>query len=338
MFMSRNVNINGNKPRPPVPPRPNKHVLDEAIAKSKAKTTVVTPDGVISPTNNSSNHFKTNLNGSLTNGQHSRARADLGQHVHENEPMFRQNGHRRPTVLLITNGKTLVQDDFHKKDSKSQFQVKPSSSGKETPPKIKHSNWYQVEEESGRPVKYSSCQITLDGSSSSSSSPIIQRPRAVSMSALQGLPPLPKSLSGINLLESVKVTTPTPMQTESPRSTGSHQLRIPSTPPPPPPSEPKKQTLPTQRKMTTLDTQLAILRKEMFSLRELDLSLLSQLWSLNESIQEFRQMQEAFSPPSPSSDVEDDIIYSNLSALPEHQAYPLSSSSSRSSTMDLGDV
>ncbi|XP_046663993.1 uncharacterized protein LOC124356815 isoform X3 [Homalodisca vitripennis] len=75
-----------------------------------------------------------------------------------------------------------------------------------------------------------------------------------------------------------------------------------------------------------------------FSLRELDLSLLSQLWSLNESIQEFRQMQEAFSPPSPSSDVEDDIIYSNLSALPEHQAYPLSSSSSRSSTMDLGDV
>ncbi|XP_054265397.1 protein FAM89A-like isoform X2 [Macrosteles quadrilineatus] len=154
------------------------------------------------------------------------------------------------------------------------------------------------------------------------------------MSSLQGLPPLPKSLSGINLMDSVKVSTP--VVQDSPRSSTTHQLRIPSTPPPPPPSEPKKQ-LP-QRKMTTLDTQLAILRKEMFSLRELDLSLLSQLWSLNESIQEFRQMQEAFSPPSPSSDVEDDVIYSNLSALPEHQAYPLSSSSSRSSTMDLGDV
>jgi len=151
------------------------------------------------------------------------------------------------------------------------------------------------------------------------------------MSSLQGLPPLPKSLSGINLLESVQVSSPPVTE----RSATTHQLRIPSTPPPPPPTEPKKTP---QRKMTTLDTQLAILRKEMFSLRELDLSLLSQLWSLNESIQEFRQMQEAFSPPSPSSDVEDDVIYSNLSALPEHQAYPLSSSSSRSSTMDLGDV
>lgn len=49
-------------------------------------------------------------------------------------------------------------------------------------------------------------------------------------------------------------------------------------------------------------------------------------------------MQEAFSPPSPSSDVEDDLMYSNLSALPEHQAYSLSSSSSRSSALDLRDI
>lgn len=267
MFVPRNVNVSSGKPRPPVPPRPNKHVLDEALAKSKVKTAVVTPDGVISVTKNNSSHFKSNLNGSLKNGQ---SRLDLGQHVHENEPMGRQNGHRRPTVLLITNGKTLVQDEFSKKDTKLQFQVRPSSSARDTPPKIKHSNWYQVEEESGRPVKYSSCQITLDGSSSSS--PITQRPRAVSMSSLQGLPPLPKSLSGINLLDTVKVTTPTPVQTDSPRNTVTQQLRIPSTPPPPPPSEPKKQTVPTQRKMTTLDTQLAILRKEMVSV---DLSSLA---------------------------------------------------------------
>lgn len=40
-----------------------------------------------------------------------------------------------------------------------------------------------------------------------------------------------------------------------------------------------------------------------YSLRQLDLSLLSQLWSLNESIQDFRQMlqeERVLSPPSPS--------------------------------------
>lgn len=42
-----------------------------------------------------------------------------------------------------------------------------------------------------------------------------------------------------------------------------------------------------------------------YSLRQLDLSLLSQLWSLNESIQDFRQMLQdqedrILSPPSPS--------------------------------------
>ncbi|XP_067619087.1 serine-rich adhesin for platelets [Eurosta solidaginis] len=73
---------------------------------------------------------------------------------------------------------------------------------------------------------------------------------------------------------------------------------------------------------STLDTQLAILRKEMYGLRQLDLSLLSQLWALNDSIQEFRTMLEsqepepdAYSPPhsptpssydSVSSDAEDD--------------------------------
>lgn len=40
-----------------------------------------------------------------------------------------------------------------------------------------------------------------------------------------------------------------------------------------------------------------------YGLRQLDLSLLSQLWALNESIQEFRTMlqeQETLSPPSPT--------------------------------------
>lgn len=58
-----------------------------------------------------------------------------------------------------------------------------------------------------------------------------------------------------------------------------------------------------QRPPSTLDIQLAILRREMYSLRQLDLSLLSQLWTVNESIQEVRtliQEQEAMSPPSPT--------------------------------------
>lgn len=246
------------RPRPPVPPRPNKHVLQESVSKLRVKTTSVRTQDVV--TNNMDSLCKTN--DSFIKSAHL-GRVRLGQHVHENEPLSWQNRNRKPTVLLISNGKTLVQDESCKIDvPKMRFQDTPSTALRESPPKIKQQNWYQVEEESGRPVKYSSCQITLDDDdSSSSSSPITQRPRAVSMS-LQGLPPLPKSLSGINLLESVKVTTPTTVQTDSPRNSVTRQIRIPSTPPPPPPSEPKKQS---QRKLTTLDTQLAILRKEMVS-------------------------------------------------------------------------
>ncbi|XP_065205929.1 uncharacterized protein DDB_G0271670-like [Planococcus citri] len=76
-------------------------------------------------------------------------------------------------------------------------------------------------------------------------------------------------------------------------------------PPPPPP-----------RKPTSLDMKLAILRKEMHDLRQMDLSLLSQLWSLNEAIHEFRQMQESLSPHTPSSHSSDEddceCYYSNV--------------------------
>ncbi|XP_014261879.1 leucine repeat adapter protein 25-like [Cimex lectularius] len=137
-------------------------------------------------------------------------------------------------------------------------------------------------------------------------------------SSMPGLPPLPKSLSTINLNDTA---------TESKRSTSSHSHKL----PPPPPPGPRQPPPPPPRKQTKLDVQLARLRKEMYSLRELDLSLLSQLWSLNEAIQEFRTMQEMLSPNSPSSDVEDDAIYSNLPPLHEQSGYHLSSSSSRSS-------
>ncbi|XP_028172054.1 leucine repeat adapter protein 25-like isoform X2 [Ostrinia furnacalis] len=77
--------------------------------------------------------------------------------------------------------------------------------------------------------------------------------------SLQGLPPLPKSLSGFAEGE--------PEDQEPPSS--------PSDPPP-----------------TDLDSQLTYLKKEMASLRQLDLSLLSELWSLSEAMASWRRQLE----------------------------------------------
>lgn len=45
----------------------------------------------------------------------------------------------------------------------------------------------------------------------------------------------------------------------------------------------------------------------------MDLSLLNQLWALNEAIQEFRQIQES-SPPTPPSGEDSDEFYSPVSS------------------------
>lgn len=58
-----------------------------------------------------------------------------------------------------------------------------------------------------------------------------------------------------------------------------------------------------------LDAQLAVLRKEMVGLRQLDMSLLCQLWSLNESIQEYKQ---ALQDRSPSWDPTQEELLSQL--------------------------
>nr|XP_042913635.1 protein FAM89A-like [Parasteatoda tepidariorum] len=62
----------------------------------------------------------------------------------------------------------------------------------------------------------------------------------------------------------------------------------------------------SQSRSGRLDMQLALLRKEMVGLRQLDMSLLCQLWSLNESIHEYKQliqdrMSLSLSPIHPSS-------------------------------------
>ncbi|XP_075974064.1 protein FAM89A-like isoform X2 [Anticarsia gemmatalis] len=77
--------------------------------------------------------------------------------------------------------------------------------------------------------------------------------------SLQGLPPLPKSLSGFAEGEADLPETPSP---------------------------------PSDKPPTDLDSQLAYLKKEMASLRQLDLSLLSELWTLSEAMASWRRQLE----------------------------------------------
>ncbi|KAJ8730942.1 hypothetical protein PYW08_002355 [Mythimna loreyi] len=83
--------------------------------------------------------------------------------------------------------------------------------------------------------------------------------RAISTMSLQGLPPLPKSLSGFAEGEADLQDTPSP---------------------------------PSDKPPTDLDSQLAYLKKEMASLRQLDLSLLSELWTLSEAMASWRRQLE----------------------------------------------
>ncbi|KFB36674.1 hypothetical protein ZHAS_00003828 [Anopheles sinensis] len=99
------------------------------------------------------------------------------------------------------------------------------------------------------------------------------------------------------------------------------------------PQPPQQSTVPgSAATTTTLDTQLAILRREMYGLRQLDLSLLSQLWALNESIQEFRTMlqeQETLSPPSPSPSNSDANSVSSDDDLDEEDSSATTNSNNR---------
>ncbi|CAB3373367.1 Hypothetical predicted protein [Cloeon dipterum] len=136
----------------------------------------------------------------------------------------------------------------------------------------------------------------------------------------------------------------------------SQKRHAPAPPVPPPPiglqhqsSSSRLQVNPI-RVTSSLDAQLAVLRQEMVGLRQLDLSLLSQLWALNENIQEFRAMlqeQDEATLSPPSADENDEMFRlapsagirfpggTTLTAVPEQ--YILSSSSSESS-VEFGNV
>lgn len=163
---------------------------------------------------------------------------------------------------------------------------------------IQHSDWLQLED-NGQQVRYSSCQILIEDPSSpvddsgiclddnfySADSSYSLSPSLVSrlkeqyfanlkMSSLQGLPPLPKSLSGFNVAEGGPGQGPPPGQpppppvpARTPASLRYGQARAAATEPPPPPIALNGDTHGRPpRKPTTLDTQLAVLKREMVSL------------------------------------------------------------------------
>ncbi|XP_029476804.1 leucine repeat adapter protein 25-like [Oncorhynchus nerka] len=96
-----------------------------------------------------------------------------------------------------------------------------------------------------------------------------------SVCSIEGLPPLPKGLSGIldssggSWRDIKKVYSKlTPIQADISESTVIDSLG--------------------RSKPASLDAGLAVLREEMVGLRQLDMSLHCQLWSLYESIQEYK--------------------------------------------------
>jgi hypothetical protein len=126
------------------------------------------------------------------------------------------------------------------------------------------------------------------------------------------LPPLPKSLSGIELTQQQLLI----QQQQLNQANYQNLLQLQQ-------AQGHLSAFDSQRSLSSsssssirsktnssLDTQLMKLKREMYSLRQLDLSLLSQLWSLNESIQEYRtllqEQENNLSPHSPTPSNSDD--------------------------------
>ncbi|CAG9767008.1 unnamed protein product [Ceutorhynchus assimilis] len=153
--------------------------------------------------------------------------------------------------------------------------------------RIQKNDWYGLNE--GKKVRMSSCSIKIEDEDND------KYQKMKNLSSSYGLPPLPSSLSGFKFI----------MDTSDPIKTIEK-----------PPEVVDENS--TDGQIMNLEKQLSILRREMDSLREQDLSLLSKLWFLNESIQDFRQMLQdqdqddkvlTMCPsPTPSS-IEDEDFY-----------------------------
>jgi len=232
------------------------------------------------------------------------------------EPIVETINENVKTVLVIEPNKNItniherkIDDKFNhelliselaskmRDDRVSKRQRKPSYSESECH-SIQHSDWVEVK--NGEEIRLSSCQITIDNNDKYEQ----MFSRFEEMSNLHGLPPLPKSLSSFNLLDGGGGGGSRPGSSTSSRgfSSSSHHSHQKSNSN----ASSSNGDLGSLKKGNNLDAKLALLKREMYSLRQLDLSLLSQLWSLNESIQEFRHIlqeqdeRNILSPPSPS--------------------------------------
>ncbi|XP_065819786.1 sprT-like domain-containing protein Spartan [Labrus bergylta] len=130
------------------------------------------------------------------------------------------------------------------------------------------------------------------------------------MACIEGLPPLPKSLSGLlnssggswRDMERMYVKK-TMIQDDLSRGRNNTDNLL-------------------ANKPANLDAALALLRKEMVGLRQQDMSLLCQLWSLHESIQEYKGSCQDLSAASSLSMMEngyfdeDDEYYGEPGATP----------------------
>ncbi|XP_022103224.1 protein FAM89A-like [Acanthaster planci] len=155
-----------------------------------------------------------------------------------------------------------------------------------------------------------------------------------------GLPPLPKSLSSLlnansgtwretlriqahkNMIQDNLSSSKTGQGTEEENSLSSSSLSSGATvgKGPPKRGRPKRVSVP----QGNLDGALAMLRKEMVGLRQLDMSLLGQLWSLYESIQEYKVVVETMSCMSDRDSMDLDSEDQSLSPLSPGMLSPTS--------------
>lgn len=149
--------------------------------------------------------------------------------------------------------------NMHKDEIKiSKRQQKPPLNLNDESSKISHSDWIEVN--NGKEVRLSSCQITIEEKNNQSAShndDLLYR--LSEMSNLQGLPPLPKSLSGFNIMEVPQTPNSRPSSSRTSTPGSGHMVY------PPHPRGNINGNEINSKKTTNLDSQLAILRREMVS-------------------------------------------------------------------------
>uniref|UniRef100_A0A1S4J3A1 Uncharacterized protein n=2 Tax=Culex quinquefasciatus TaxID=7176 RepID=A0A1S4J3A1_CULQU len=181
-------------------------------------------------------------------------------------------------------------------ENRSSPEISPTGTAR-----IRTADWIEVGD-NGKEVVLSSCQISLedsgledegkhdeddDGGSSGvgdSWDSVKDAEERITMS-LPGLPPLPKSLSGFDLAGQQLAS-----HQQHHHQNHHHHQQV-------------RAIFGDVFVFLIVEHCYTLKNNCRYGLRQLDLSLLSQLWALNESIQEFRTMlqeQETLSPPSPT--------------------------------------